>query len=128
MNTTITSSATNAATLTAMAYQSSSGNGVGTGSTIHNTTQQVAQSRTQSEPPTLSELKKLVSEGTALFHDMGSNLEFNIDEATNQVVVKIVNSQTGELVRQIPTVEMLDFIKAMKEFEGRIGKLINDKT
>ena len=46
-----------------------------------------------------------------------------MDETTKQVVIKIVDNKTGELVRQIPTVEMLDFIRAMKQQEANIGKL-----
>jgi flagellar protein FlaG len=59
---------------------------------------------------------------------VNKNLQFQIDEATNQVVVQIVDNETGEVVRQIPTVEMLDFIRAMKEQESNIGKLYQDKA
>jgi len=79
-------------------------------------------------PPSADELKALVHEGNTLFQKAGSNLQFQIDDATKQVVVKVVDSKTGEVVRQIPTVEMLDFIRAMKEQEGNMGKLFQTKA
>ncbi|CAD5202236.1 Flagellar protein FlaG [Pseudomonas sp. FEN] len=35
------------------------------------------------------------------------NLEFSIDEHSGQVVVKVIASETGEVVRQIPSEEAL---------------------
>jgi flagellar protein FlaG len=49
---------------------------------------------------------------------VNSNLQFQIDDSTHQVVIKIVDNKTGDVIRQIPTVEMLDFIRHMKELEG----------
>jgi len=76
------------------------------------------------EPPKMEELKTLVNEGNALFRGVSSNLEFQIDDSTNQVVVKIVDQKTNEVIRQIPTVEMLDFMRRMKELEGNAGALL----
>jgi len=75
---------------------------------------------------------KLTTEGIKAAAAVGDNalkainkdLQFQIDDATKQVVVKIVNSKTGEVVRQIPSVEMLDFIRVMKEQEANTGKLL----
>lgn len=83
-----------------------------------------------------SEDKSLTAESVKAAADIGNrvlqavnkNLQFQVDEATNQVVVQIVDNETGEVVRQIPTVEMLDFIRAMKEQETNIGKLYQDKA
>lgn len=76
------------------------------------------------EPPTMDELKSLVHEGNALLRGANSNLQFQIDDSTKQVVVKVVDEKTGDVIRQFPTVEMLDFIRHMKELEGNAGALI----
>ncbi len=68
--------------------------------------------------PTNEELKVLVNEGNTILRSVNSNLQFQIDDSTKQVVVKIVDNKTGDVIRQIPTVEMLDFIRHMKELEG----------
>ena len=69
------------------------------------------------------DVKAAVVEGNTLLKAANNNLQFQVDETTKQVVIKIVDNKTGELVRQIPTVEMLDFIRAMKQQEANIGKL-----
>lgn len=66
--------------------------------------------------------------GNTILQASNKNLQFQVDEATKQVVVKVVDSKTGEVVRQIPTVEMLDFIRAMKEQETNSGKLYQAKA
>ena len=69
------------------------------------------------------DVKAAVVEGNTLLKAANNNLQFQVDETTKQVVIKIVDNKTGELVRQIPTVEMLDFIRAMKQQEANVGKL-----
>jgi flagellar protein FlaG len=54
-----------------------------------------------------------------------STLEFSIDAESDMVVVKIIDSTTRELVRQIPMEEMLALAKAL----GRLkGLLLNTKV
>ena len=76
----------------------------------------------------LDAVKEAVKAGNTMLQSASSSLSFEIDSATKQVVVKIVDSKTGELVRQIPTVEMLDFMRRMKELEGNSGSLIQAKA
>lgn len=71
-------------------------------------------------------VKAAVVEGNAILRTANNNLQFQVDEATKQVVIKVVDSKTGDVIRQIPTVEMLDFIRAMKQQETNSGKLYQD--
>jgi flagellar protein FlaG len=48
----------------------------------------------------------------------GSSLEFSVDTDTNKIVVKVVDNETRELVRQIPMEEMLALAKAMNQLQG----------
>lgn len=73
--------------------------------------------------PTNEELKVLVNDGNTVLKGVNSNLQFQIDDSTHQVVIKIVDNKTGDVIRQIPTVEMLDFIRHMKELEGNAGAI-----
>jgi flagellar protein FlaG len=43
----------------------------------------------------------------------GHEMKFDIDGATKQVVVKIYNSASGELVRQIPDADLLHLAQAL---------------
>jgi flagellar protein FlaG len=76
----------------------------------------------------LDAVKEAVKTGNTMLQSISRSLNFEIDDATKQVVVKVVDSKTGELVRQIPTVEMLDFMRRMKELEGNSGSLIQTKA
>ena len=76
----------------------------------------------------LDAVKEAVKSGNTMLQSVSSSLSFEIDSATKQVVVKIVDRNTGELVRQIPTVEMLDFMRRMRELEGNSGSLIQAKA
>ncbi len=77
---------------------------------------------------TTGEVKAAVAEGNKLLKAINKDLQFQIDDATKQVVVKIVNSKTGEVIRQIPSADLLDFIRVMKEQEENAGKLLRDKA
>jgi len=43
-------------------------------------------------------------------------------------VVKVVDSETGDVVRQIPSEEMLAFIRRMQELDGQQGSMIQDRA
>lgn len=43
------------------------------------------------------------------------NLEFSVDESSGETVVKVVASDTGELIRQIPSEVALKLAESLKE-------------
>ena len=49
---------------------------------------------------------------------MAGNLEFSLDEETGKTIVKVVDSTTKELIRQIPSEEMLDIARALDRLQG----------
>jgi len=51
------------------------------------------------------------------------NLNFTVDAATDQVVVKVRNSQTGDVIRQIPNEAALRFAHNIEDIKG----LLNDE-
>jgi len=50
---------------------------------------------------------------------------FSTDPATGKDVVRVSNKSTGELIRQMPSVEAL---KAMQNIDQMMGLIFNDKT
>lgn len=56
---------------------------------------------------------------------MGSerNLNFSIDKETENLVVKVMDTQTQEIIRQFPSEESL---KLAKHIEGMMGLIFND--
>jgi len=78
--------------------------------------------------PPLEVVKKAAEEGNSILQATQRNLQFKVDDSTKELVVKIVDSESGELVRQIPSEEMLDFIKRMQELQGEQGSVIQDRA
>lgn len=54
-----------------------------------------------------NKLKIAVQEIEKFVQSVKRNLEFSIDESSGKVVVKVIASGTGEVVRQIPSEEAL---------------------
>ena len=52
-------------------------------------------------------LKRVVEHANKLMESLNSHLDFSIDESTKRVVVKVINGDTDEVIRQIPAKEML---------------------
>jgi flagellar protein FlaG len=50
------------------------------------------------------------------------DLKFSIDGDTHQTVVRVVDSQTGGIIRQIPAQEVLDIAKALDRAQGLLLK------
>ena len=80
------------------------------------------------KPLTTEVLHAAVKAGNSILQASNKNLQFQVDDATKQVVISIVDSNTGEVIRQIPTVEMLDFMRAMALQETNTGKLLQAKA
>lgn len=53
---------------------------------------------------------------------MGANtrFEFSIHEKTKEIVVKVINSDTNEVIREIPNEKILDMVAKMWEMAGLI--------
>jgi len=73
----------------------------------------------------LEETKDLTENMNELMDDLQTSLGFSIREELNhQVVVQIKNKDTNELIKQIPSEELLDIKERMEELTG----MLFDKT
>jgi len=68
------------------------------------------------------ELKAAVKSVREYVQPFNSNLEFSINDETDQVVVKIIDTATKEVIRQIPSEEMLAIAKALDSLIGLFVK------
>ncbi len=50
------------------------------------------------------------------------NLQFTVDEDTGRTVVKVIDSSTQEVIRQIPSKEILSIAKALDKLQGLLIK------
>lgn len=55
------------------------------------------------------------------------SLEVSVDSATKQQIIKLVDTQTGQLIRQIPSKEMLAIAQSIDEYLQN-GQLLSEKV
>lgn len=69
-------------------------------------------SGTEMTTQTLQDLEKI-------FEDIQhSSLEFSVHKKTGRTVVKVMDTKTGEIIKQIPYQELLDLAAKLKEMTG----------
>jgi len=62
-----------------------------------------------------------VAFANAIAEFLNQQVSFSYDERINQIVVKVIKGNTQEVIRQIPSEEMIDLItKFRKDFRGLI--------
>ena len=72
--------------------------------------------------PTLDQVKQAVDQVQQIVRPLAQSLQFSIDEDTHNTVVKIVDTETNKVIRQIPSEEMLQMAKALDNFTGLLMK------
>ncbi|MDX3775254.1 flagellar protein FlaG [Chromatiaceae bacterium AAb-1] len=69
----------------------------------------------------LSDALEIISNAVALNH---RSLSFSMDEISGRSVIKVVDSATDEVIRQIPTEEILKVAQDVKRLQEEMGKSI----
>ncbi len=65
-------------------------------------------------------LSASVSQLNDYARNINRDLEFSIDEELNQVIVRVYNAETDEIIRQIPSEEVLAMARYLARDEGII--------
>lgn len=76
----------------------------------------------QANTASRQELEKAVEAVQKFTEPMASNLQFTIDEETGIRVVKVVDTSSQEVIRQMPSEEMLQIAKALDRLQGILIK------
>lgn len=69
----------------------------------------------QTQPLNKDELKNAVAEINTALQNEKRSIQFKIDDTTGQTIVQIVDSKTGEQIKQIPSEEALNISKQITE-------------
>lgn len=72
------------------------------------------------------QLKNTVTKFNDVMKQSKQNLEFSVDTETKKPLIKLVDSVTGELIRQIPSEEMLAIARSIDQFQQ--GMLLSQKA
>lgn len=73
------------------------------------------------EAQQLSEALDVINKAVA---DSRKSLNFSTDEISGRSVIKVVDSTTDEVIRQIPTEEILKVAQDVKRLQNEMGKSI----
>lgn len=80
----------------------------------------------QASQPTQEVIAKTAQQLQSFVQSMGRDLSFSVDATTGYNVVRVVNPETGEVVRQLPSEELLKIAQAMQNANS--SGLVNQKA
>ncbi|MDH4284430.1 MAG: flagellar protein FlaG [Gallionellaceae bacterium] len=63
------------------------------------------------------QLKKVAENINKVLRESGRSLEFSVDKDTNKQVFRLLDTETGDVIRQFPTEEMLAISRAIDKFQ-----------
>ncbi|WP_342571182.1 flagellar protein FlaG [Paenibacillus sp. FSL R5-0749] len=66
------------------------------------------------------QLIKAIDKAVKALQGPTTTLEMSVHEKTHQILVKVLNKETGELIREIPPEKTLDLVANMMEIAGII--------
>lgn len=72
--------------------------------------------------PSSEELQAAVESVSETVKSFNNSLRFSIDDTTGQTVVKVIDIDTKEVIKQIPSKEMLALAKALDQITGLLVK------
>ena len=70
--------------------------------------------------PTRDVVAKAAKEIQSFVQSMGRNLNFSIDQTTGYHVVRVMNPETNEVVRQLPSEELLRIAQNMAQLNSAL--------
>jgi len=73
-------------------------------------------------PPGVEQIQQAIDEVRTTIAPVAQNLLFSIDEDTGHTVVRVVDAETDEVIRQIPSEEILAIAKALDKLQGVLLK------
>lgn len=73
----------------------------------------------------IEDLQAAVEKMNELMQNSQRSLHFSVDDSTEEVVIKVVDQETDEVVRQIPSEEQLKFSEFL---EGMVGLVFDEEA
>ncbi len=69
-------------------------------------------------PPTSSDIKQAVQDLNNYAQSLQRDLHFTIDEDSGETVVRVLDHTSGEVIRQIPSEELLAIARSLENAQG----------
>jgi len=73
------------------------------------------------QEPSSEQLQQVVKEMKQLVDSkMPNSLSFSLDDSTGKTIVRITDTKTGEMIRQIPSEEMMELARSLDKMQGML--------
>jgi flagellar protein FlaG len=82
------------------------------------TQQSVVSEQNSQQQKRTEALREKVAQLNDYMQNMNRNLQFSVDDASGDTVVKVIDAETEEVVRQIPSEEILEARHAIEKYRG----------
>ena len=86
------------------------------------------QNNAKDEPKQAEKLQVAVSQINDHMQNLQRNLTFSVDEVTGKDVVIITDSESKEVIRQLPSEEALELARRLVENRGENLQLVNERV
>lgn len=87
---------------------------------------EVAVKKVAEQSASTQQLQDAMESINKTLRQLNKSLEFSVDEATKQQIVKLVDTETGDVIRQFPSEEMLAISRSIDQIQQ--GMLIKQKA
>ncbi len=81
-----------------------------------------ASKSTPGTPPTSEQLNQAVKQIQDVIKQTANSLQISIDEDIGVTVVKVIDTESKKIIRQIPSEEVMDIAKALDKLQGLLVK------
>ncbi|GAB0109618.1 flagellar protein FlaG [Pseudoalteromonas distincta] len=87
----------------------------------NDTVEQVSQTQTASNDDlSLEKLEEVAQQLQNFMTDMNRSLEFHVDEDSGRNVIKVIDKESGDLLKQYPSEEVLKIVSNLAEATGAL--------
>lgn len=80
----------------------------------------IAKQDIQEKPPSKEEMERVIDGINEVLQPANTHIKFELHEKLNEYYVTVVDNNTNEIVREIPSKKYLDIYAAMTDFVGLI--------
>ncbi len=85
---------------------------------INDTVKPAAPNVIETAPPPVGNIKNVAATLNRLAQTASAGVSFHVDESTGKTVIKIMDTETGDVIRQIPGEEALALSRAIDAQQG----------
>ncbi len=92
---------------------------------FRNEVMETGQDSEKQKDLSIDEIENVIKEMNQFIQIFNAKIAFEIDKDTKKTVLKIIDAQTNEIIRQIPPEELLKISRRISEL---LGLIINEKV